>query len=352
MRYIGEGLFAIDVTKRRRTDMRQEEHINTLINQARSVDEVSSRIQKAYEEYMTSGADTSFNELLNLIDARCIHNVRKLLWINGLYNDENENEIIQNARISVWEYLKKNSGDAQISGSFEAYVYGIYNNKALDVVRKASRKRKKFGDITSLDEMDAMENGTIGDHIADANSDPLSMRATDEKRKLCESLFEIYVSSMMNSKAYPPRGLALYYARILPHLLHVNFSVETIPDSKATSAKWAFSRMENQTIAFLKNDSEQEIHAYVSPNLNWGELFVEQLEEYVFVDSRQVKLKNAIYTNLYGKDKIEDWADSMHKKVIKDAAKDIMSKSELRELAIDYISERDTLFSLVKGGSR
>lgn len=86
--------------------MRQEEHIENLINQAHSVNEASSKIQKAYEAYVMSGTESSFNELLSLIDDRCIHNVRKLLWINGLYNDENEYEIIQNARISVWEFLK------------------------------------------------------------------------------------------------------------------------------------------------------------------------------------------------------------------------------------------------------
>lgn len=332
--------------------MRQEEHIENLINQAHSVNDASSKIQKAYEAYVMSGTESSFNELLSLIDDRCIHNVRKLLWINGLYNDENEYEIIQNARISVWEFLKNNGEAGMFSGSFEAYAYGIYNNKALDVVRKASRRRKNYGDIASLDEMDPLENGTVGDHIADGKSDPEIMKATSEKRKLCQDLFEIYVSSMLNSKAFPPRSLALYYARILPHLLHVNFNIETIPDSKATSAKWAYSRMENQSVVFLKNDSEQEIHMYVSPSLNWGNVFVEQLEDNVVVGSVQMKLKNAIYTELYGKEKIEDWADSMHKKVIKDAAKDVMGKSELRELAIDYISERDSLFSMVKGGGR
>lgn len=54
----------------------------------------------------------------------------------------------------------------------------------------------------------------------------------EESRNIFGIYLQRYCQAMTNAKAEPPRSLALYYARILPHVLHIMYGIETIPDSK------------------------------------------------------------------------------------------------------------------------
>lgn len=169
--------------------------------------------------------------------------------------------------------------------------------------------------------------------------------ARDERRKLYEKIFLIYCQSFLESATFPPRCLALYYARVLPHLLGA------IPDSKATSAKWAFEYIGNRTVGELKDDSEIYLSNNVEQSLKWGDKFVRQLLAEINENGVSVRLKDIAYTASYDKGKIEDWADYMHKASTKAAMHVLLKDAELLELAKEYISRSDTLYKFIERGN-
>ena len=332
--------------------MNQEEHISLLLQSSQENKSKDQKIRECYERYLATGDHADFSELITQMDSRCVKWVRKQLWLTGCCDDENEHEIMQNARLAVWSYLTRCRQNGSHDGEFEAYAFGIYKKKTLDVIRKVSRKRKNYGAVESLDEPILDGDSTRGDGVTgEGPFDPPAIMEWEEKREMYEMLFHTYCIALTSSKAYPPRGLALFFARILPHMLHVNHHEETIPDTKATSAKWAFERMGQRTVGRLGTDSEHHLKKQVSEKLEWCNEFYRRLEDEVDTPMGRMALKNAIYTVLFNKGKIEDWADSMHKTVIKDAAIRILGDPKLKEIAMSYIPKRDALFSFVKGGA-
>ena len=70
----------------------------------------------------------------------------------------------------------------------------------------------------------------------------------------------------------------------------------------------------------------------------------------VIINTEKKFLKDVIYTDVYGKGKIEDWSESMHKTIVKEAYKIAMNDPKLVESATEYISHRDKIYCLITGG--
>jgi len=327
--------------------MEQAEHIELLIKASIEQSERARMIQTMYQKYFDNNDDDSFTEMITILDAYSSSWIRKELWKTGCYNDENEHFILQEARFAIWEKIMKDRDNKVFRDSFTYYAFGIYKNKTLDVIRKLSRKRSKFGDDLSLDESFGDTDNTLGDYFSSKNINEIE---EEEKKEMYERLFYIYCLSLMNYNTFPPRSLALYYARILPHMMSINHNIETIPDSKATSAKWAFEKMGKRTIGELKIDSETTLQSDIAEDLQWCNEFVSQLEEYTDIENTKKQLKNIVYTSVYNKGKIEDWADYMHKAATKSAISYILKEPELLDLIKEYISQKDVLYNFVKGG--
>lgn len=313
--------------------MKQLDHIEFLINESEKRDLKVSKIQMLYEEYKINYSDHVFTELIQMLDEYCTPWVRKHLWRSGCYTDENEHTALQNARMAVWESTLKDDNQNEIKESFAYYAFGIYKKKTLDVIRKVSRKRAQI-EFTSIDETIGDGGKSIIDVLPQTQPD---FGEKEEIRRVYDGVFRIYCSSFMNSKTFPPRPLALYYARVLPHLL------DEIPDSKATSAKWAFERMGKQSIWGLAQDSERTLQYDIDRNLAWGSDFTHQLNDKINISGRIWLLKDIIYTSVFDKGKIEDWADYMHKATIKTSAKLLLEDKDLLELVKEYISNDSIL---------
>lgn len=312
-------------------------------------------IQDIYEEYYATQNDLVFTKLINEIDNLYAKYVRNLLKLNACFNDESEHTALQEARKAIWERILKCREDGTKDEAFGYYCKGIYYHKAMDVIRQHNTYRNKYSDKggrrpVSLDIPLPDDNRSLGDIVEDKSARPEDIVSKKELRKVFNKLFILYCHSLADADAEPPRELALYYARILPHVLHIDFGNETIPDSKAASAKWAYERIGNETVGNLGKSSENEMKKYISSSLNWCEKFWRQLENSIHSSFGEVVLKDIIYTSMYDKKKIEDWSESMHKAVVKTTAKEALKDSKLVESAIEYISDRDKIYCLIKGG--
>jgi len=329
--------------------MEQKEHIELLIKKSKEQSDRAGKIQTAYRLYCEEKSDTSFSKMITLLDAYCLPWVRKELWKTDCYTEENEHSVLQESRLAVWNYISKDCRNNIERETFAYYAFGIYKNKTLDVIRKISKKRAKWGEDKSLDEPIGDNEKTLGDSLPSREYDS---EKNKEVRKMYEMLFHTYCMTFMSSTTFPPRSLALFYARVLPHLLHINHNIDTIPDTKATSAKWAFEKMGDSTVNQLKVNSEEFLKREVSKDLIWCEEFVNQLQKTIDIESRKVRLKNVIYTTVYDKGKIEDWADYMHKATTKAAISFVLNNQELLSLVKEYVSQKDILYRFVEGGER
>lgn len=323
------------------SEEKQAAHIDSLLNESDRRKRLIENIQNAYENYCRSLTDSDFMALVNFLDEFCISWIRKNLWRSGCFSEDNEQTVLQDARMAVWESIKKE----KTASNFAFYAFGIYQKKTLDMIRKFSKKRAKI-DYVSFEEPIGDGNQTIADTLADKQSD---YSEVEDKRKLYTEVFHLYCVSFMNSNAFPPRCLALYYARVLPHLL------EEIPESKATSAKWAFERMGMHSVGTLTIDSEKTLQKDINADLVWGASYLQQLDDEINIMGKVSILKNLIYTSVYDKGKIEDWADYMHKVTLREASKLISSNRDLLDLVKSYVSSETILqkfLSIKEGNSR
>lgn len=321
--------------------MEQKEHINVLIASSDEKKRRAERIQISYEKYVEHNLNHEFDVLLTELDAYCVSWVRKELWKTGCFSDENEHAVMQESRLSVWKIVEGDKRANVTRDNFAYYAFGVYKHKTLNKIREFSAYRKKY-DEHSFDEPIGDGDKTLEDKIPSIKFEQEIVK--DESRKLYERLFYTYCKAFMSSSTFPPRCLALYYARVLPHL------TEDIPDTKATSAKWAFERMGFRTVGELKIDSENTLQNHVDNTLCWCDDFIRQLSEEVSEKGNTDLLMNIVYTDVYDKGKIEDWADYMHKASTKSAMNMVLKNPELLELAKEYISQKDVLFKFVERG--
>lgn len=321
--------------------MEQKKHIEGLLEQSVLRKERSKKIQKAYEDYMRNGSTEDFEFVIKELDEYCIKWVQRQLWKTGCYSDENEHTAMQESRMAVWKVIEEDRKHNHVRSNFTYYAFGVYKHKVIDEIRDFSTARKRMN-VVSLNEPVGDSNKTYADRIEAANVEKEVEKT--EKQQLFEQLFILYCKAFTESSAYPPRNLALYYARVLPHLLYA------IPDSKATSAKWAFEYMKGRSIYFLKDDSEDYLQKNVNKTLMWCKDFCEQLDCFTGDVNNAKRLGDVIYTLSFEKNKIEDWAEYMHKVSTKAAMLMILNDHELLEAAKEYISNDNTLYKLVKGG--
>lgn len=313
------------------------------------------KIQEIYEQYYTFNDESVFSQLINMTDEVYVRQIRNILKQNGCYSDESEHTAMQEARIAIWERIRRCQESGESDAEFTRYCKGIYRHKAMDVVRKQNTYKTRYGNKQAggpayLDAPLPDGRKTYGDMFEDKQSSPETVLDLEEQREFFNRLFLLYCKSLVNSTAEPPRELALFYARILPHVLHINHEEKTIPDKKMASAKWAFERMKDKTINTLGERSESEMKQLISHTLSWCENFWTKLDQAVLIDAEKVILKDVVYTSVYDKGKIEDWSESMHKAVVKATLKEVLKDQKLVESATEYISDRDKIYCLVKGG--
>ena len=313
--------------------MKQADHIDFLEKRSAEREKKAISIQKQYLRCLGVREESAFDELLLLLDEYCIPWVRKQFWNAGFCSDEVENIALQDARMRVFEAMRGITDLDQARDNFAYYAFGIYKNKTLNAIRKEFNRRNNLPTVSTEEPI-----GESGRIIEDILPPVLPNDGEkDEQREVFDRVFHIYCTAFLTSKAFPPRCIALCYARVLPHLL------DAIPESKATSAKWAFTRMESQSLDSLKRDSEYSLQCNVDRRLAWGAEFIRQLDDELTISGKAFRLGDVIYTEVYDKAKIEDWAESMHKATIKAAIALLAADRGLLNLVKDYATDDNVL---------
>lgn len=301
--------------------------------------------REAYKKYTDNNKELVFEELLSSLDDYCTGWVQKQLRIVGRYSYQSEAAILENAHIAVWNSILKDIKNDIVKDYFPKYAFGIYKICAKSFLRIEKKISTKEVPLDAPVD-DGGDDGRSYADLFTGNKGADNEYENAEKRELYDKLFRVYCRGFMETNAFPPRPLALYYARVLPHLLN------DISEKKAASAKWAYKRMESKLVSELSEDSERSIKVLIDEKLKWCDDFMQQLDELTTVGTKQVYLRDLVYTNAYKENKIEDWADSMHKTAVKTAMGIMTEEEDLLTLARTYISEEDVLYRMIKGGKR
>lgn len=313
----------------------QSAYIDSLVHASDRRNEWAESIQKLYEECAGNFSEKIFDKMIIMLEERTGPWVCRHLKNAGSYTDENEHTAIQESRIAVWNTINRAKKNNEMIDHFAYYAFAIYKKRTLDCIRNVSRMRQYYY-FASAEDTDYKDNGIYPPYYDDYGE-------IREKRKVFDGVFRIYCISLLNSDAFPPRCLALFYARILPHLLF------EIPDSKGASAKWAFERMAERTVGRLTQDSERVIKNDIDHSMRWGQSYMSQLDQEIHVSGKNWRLRDVVYTSEYDKDKIEDWAEYMHKVIMKDAYMRLCQDHELLELVKSYLSTEKVLQKIWKG---
>ncbi|MCD7784747.1 MAG: hypothetical protein LUH18_04095 [Oscillospiraceae bacterium] len=318
----------------------QAANIEALLKDSDEKNSKSSIIQEAYLKYCETMSESDLSELFRLLDSYSQGYVRRQLHEKGLYSQDTEYDVMTDAKLEVWNHIRKNRSEKK--ENFANYAFGIYRNKVNDLIRKASRSRKRMptSSLTGEDGED-IDVGVVEEQRFSDNNDRISAM---------EKLVRIYCETFLNlASATRPASalLALCYARALPHML------EEIPDNKATSAKWAYERMGDKSVYSLRSESEGILTEwFCDRTMVWGESFLSQLSEPIPGSEKSAPLGEEMYTERYSKERIEDWADSMHKATMREAVKVVSSNKELMETIREGYSSRDVLQKFRKGETR
>ena len=271
------------------------------------------RAQELYERYFISNEEADFEEMITVL---------------------NYEDAMQEARQGIWTRIKKQRETGELHKEFSQYCGGIYTYKAVDIAKKKNsyeqkmREVKKKGKKGKEDQKSYMEvvyldanlpdsDGTYGELAADPNKKNRAESEVfaEESRNIFGIYLQKYCQAMTNAKAEPPRALALYYARILPHVLYI-------------MQEWLYD------------------------SLRWSENFWNQMDLEIYVNSERKLLKDVVYTEVYDQRRIDDWSESMHKTVTELAHREIKKDKRLANWAVDHIVESDKTYNLFKGGRK
>ena len=327
--------------------MDQKEHIEGLIKSSKKMSKKEEEIQRLYEQYLCKPSMQLYEKLYVLVDDSCSPWVKKRLKRVGCYDEQNLHHVLQESRATVWKKLVEDCENQIVREKYVGYVFGIYRNMTRRLIDEIYEEREDVGYVVSLDEPVGEDKRTRGEKESVKDNTNLL-----EEKTMYDNIFQKYCYALLNYNTFLPRNLALYYARILPHLLHFYHEEKTIPETKKTSAKWAIKKMADHNVWYLTNDSEKLLREKVAAHLRWGSECRNQLNEYVVIKEQKILLKELIYTSVYDKGQVEDWADYLHKKVAVNSIKLVSEDRELQELVRSYVSKSDGLYRFAEGGKR
>lgn len=315
--------------------MEQHEHIQELKRKS----EIGAAIQRCYEKYLIDDDNAAFEELMSLLDRYCRGRVRSIL-ASSVADVE---DVMQEARLNIFETIVKDRHSGYKNSSFSSLAFIIYRNKAIDFIRANQQHINSIG-LETID-----ENILQGENVAGESPDgPEATLDKKAKKDFYDSFYRTYCVALTESEEPPSHSLALFFARMLPHMLQVNHNEETIPNTKATSAKWAYERMGNRTVGVLSESAERDLKAMVDQKLIWCDAHNHQLNSIVHTIDGPIMLRGVIYTVQFKKHDVDHWAERMHGKVIIEACRRLFKTPGQKELAVEYVSERDKLYRFIE----
>lgn len=155
----------------------------------------------------------------------------------------------------------------------------------------------------------------------------------DARRQFAATALLIYVKAFLSLEVPPQSSLAMFYARLLPHIRG------SVDDNKTTSVSEAFRVMGKKTVETLADESEREIKENFLKSLGWSKYFRTHLDDEMMTVTGNVPLRKIVYTEKFTTSETEHWSTAVHKSCVKKVSEIVMQNKELIKSAEDFIPE-------------
>lgn len=321
-------------------------------------------IYRDYVEYYETRSDSAYYRLYPEMKEYYGPKVRKILIIGCCYSEANFKDAFQECMKAVFESILKDIAKGELRTFFLASCMRIIINQSITFVRKYGvGGRKKPGEPEGGDKPEEKAKKpkkpkanpaltTSLDETKDEGSAPkleiptvdINLPEFHEGKKVYGYLLHLYIKEFTELKAFPPTLLALFYADILPHMLH------SLKDYKQSSSKQAFGLMQSKTVWQLAAEAEDIMKSCFGSDIHWSAHFTDALGKPSKKIPAGFKLGDVVFTKVFTKKQTDHWASYVHRKVVDSVRKTILNDNALYELVSQYVTGNGVLDSFINDG--
>lgn len=312
----------------------RKQHINAVIKRSDAMRKTERDIRSAYEEFMEKGDEETRKVLHETIMVFCNAKVRRLAHnAGGKVSPEDVEDVVNESCLAMLEGLDKHRSENKYIENIMGYISNVCRNQLANLQRKRFKLRDPEtgeGYIPISLETPREDGTTLGSNIGgNSHYEPWD----DARRQFAATAVLIYVKAFLSLEVPPQSSLALFYARLLPHIRG------SVDDNKTTSVSEAFRVMGKKTVETLADESEREIKEAFLKSLGWSKYFRTHLDDEMMTVTGNVPLRKIVYTEKFTTSETEHRSTAVHKGCVKKVSEIVMQNKELIKSAEDFIPE-------------
>lgn len=314
--------------------LERKQHINAINARSDAMRKTELDIRSAYKEFVEKGDEETRKVLHEKIMVFCNVKVRRLAYnAGGKVSPEDVQDVVNESCLAMMEELDKHRLEDKYIENIMGYISNVCRNQFANLRRTRSKLgHPETGKGYFLIPLETPnEDGTtLADNIeSDSHYKPWD----DARRQFAATALLIYVKAFLSLEVPPQSSLALFYARLLPHIR------DSVDDNKTTSVSEAFRVMGKKTVETLADESERAIRETFLKSLGWSKHFRIHLDDEIATVTGDVPLRKIVYTEKFTTSETEHWSTAVHKRCVKKVSEIVRQKKEIIENAEDFIPE-------------
>lgn len=314
--------------------LERKQHINAVIKRSDAMRETERDIRSAYKEFMEKGDIETRDFLIEKIMMFCNVKVRRLAYnAGGTMSPEDVQDVVNESCLAMLEGLEKRRSENKYIENIMGFISIVCSNKFADRQRelyKLKDPETREGYIPISLEKPNEDGTTLGSNIG---GNPHYEPWDDARRQFAATAVLIYVKAFLSLEVPPQSSLALFYARLLPHIRG------SVDDNKTTSVSEAFRVMGKKTVETLADESEREMREAFLKSLGWSKYFRTHLDDEMMTVTGNVPLRKIVYTEKFTASETEHRSTAVHKSCVKKVSEIVRQNKELIKSAEDFIPE-------------
>lgn len=291
-------------------------------------------IRSAYEEFMEKGDIETRDFLIEKIMTFCRMRIKRLAYhTEAKVKQADIEDVVGISCLTMLEELEKRRSENKYIENIMGFISIVCSNKFADRQRELYKlKDPETGEgyIPISLETPREDGTTLGSNIG---GNPHYEPWDDARRQFAATAVLIYVKAFLSLEVPPQSSLALFYARLLPHIRG------SVDDNKTTSVSEAFRVMGKKTVETLADESEREIKENFLKSLGWSKYFRTHLDDEMTTDTGNVPLRKIVYTEKFTTSETEHRSTAVHKICVKKVSEIVRQNKELIKSAEDFIPE-------------
>lgn len=312
----------------------RKQHINAVIKRSDAMRETEQDIRSAYEEFMEKGDIETRDFLIEKIMTFCRIKVKRLAYhTEAKVKQADIEDVVGISCLTMLEELEKRRSENKYIENIMGFISIVCSNKFADRQRELYKlKDPETGEgyIPISLETPREDGTTLGSNIG---GNPHYKPWDDARRQFAATAVLIYVKAFLSLEVPPQSSLALFYARLLPHIRG------SVDDNKTTSVSEAFRVMGKKTVETLADESEREIKEAFLKSLGWSKYFRTHLDDEMMTVTGNVPLRKIVYTEKFTTSETEHWSTAVHKGCVKKVSEIVRQNKEIIKNAEDFIPE-------------